>query len=182
VEIGSGTGFTLRALGASHPNANFLGLELDERLASWASEACSLPNVKFVVADVTTAGVVEMADLVISADTIHHFHDPPLAFSRVRALLRPGGRWVAIEPNIWHPYITASVTRMKMVGYDEDHFRPWRIDPTLRAAGFVLESRQYLHAIPSAIRQPPVWVTKLERRLERFVLLGGSVVYRLRAS
>ena len=97
----------------------------------------------------------------------------------VRRALRPGATWLAIEPNVFHPYIFWSQARMRRAGLDEDHFRPWVVEPALRDTGFGLRDRRYAFLFPGFVRRVPVPLSRLESALERFRLVGGSVVYRL---
>lgn len=182
VEIGSATGFTLEVLASRHPGCRFIGVEIEPELARYARETHGRSNIEFVEERVEAFTLDVPADVVISADVIHHIHDHPAAFAAVRRLLRPGGRWVVVEPNIWQGYVTLTQERMKRSGYDEDHFRPWKLEPLLLAAGFSIDLRRYAHLLPAARSAPTGFEVKVERALERFRLLGGSVVYELTAT
>jgi hypothetical protein len=96
----------------------------------------------------------------------------------LHSVLAPGARWLAIEPNVFHPYIFWSQERMRRAGLDEDHFRPWAVEPTLRHAGFAVADRRYAFLFPGWLEHVPPSLAWLEP-LERFRFLGGSVVYGL---
>jgi hypothetical protein len=97
----------------------------------------------------------------------------------LHAVLRPGATWLAIEPNVFHPYIFWSQGRMRRAGFDEDHFRPWTVEPRFRETGFAVIDRRYAFLFPGWIERVPAAIAWLEPLLERFRLFGGSVVYRL---
>lgn len=44
-------------------------------------------------------------DVVHSWDFLHHVPDVPMAISEIRRVLKPGGRYVAVEPNLINPSI-----------------------------------------------------------------------------
>lgn len=179
VEIGFGTGRFLAALADRHPQAAFYGVEVDEGMVAHARATHARANVHFLrglLGDLPAA-VRGACDFAYSVDVIHHVHDHPAFFAEVRALLRDGGRWAAIEPNVYHPYILLSQERMKRAGFDEDHFRPWRLEPLLGAAGFRIERRGYMLLFPAFVRRVPAALAAAERALERFRLLAGSVTY-----
>jgi hypothetical protein len=80
---------------------------------------------------------------------------------------------------VFHPYILWSQERMRRAGYDEDHFRPWKVEPLFAESGFDVLDRRYAFLFPGWVEHVPAAVTRLEAPLERFRLFGGSVVYRL---
>jgi trans-aconitate methyltransferase len=181
VEIGFGTGRFLAALADRHPDSVFHGVEVDEGMVAHAHARHARPNVHFrrgLLGDLP-ATLRGACDFAYSVDVIHHVHDHPAFFAEVRALLREGGRWAAIEPNVYHPYIWMSQERMKRAGFDEDHFRPWRLEPLLKSAGFRIERRSYMLLFPAFMRRVGAPLAAAERALERFRLFGGSVTYEL---
>jgi SAM-dependent methyltransferase len=179
VELGSGTGRLLADLAADFPGTEFVGLDIESTMVEYAQGRYRLPNVRYAQSDVVSDGGLPRAEFVYSIDVLHHVHEPLPFFEAVRGMLEPGGVWLAIEPNIFHPYIFWLQERMRRNGFDEDHFRPWASEPLLREAGFRVESRSYRYALPGWIQSAPPIVGRLERVVERAPVLGGSVVYLL---
>lgn len=173
VELGSGTGTITSRLAAQHPGVGFFGVDVDDRLLGYARRTHAAHNVTWRQ-DLPAV----TADLVFGIDVIHHLHDRPGVFSTIASITRPGGAWVVVEPNIWHPAIAVAQERMRRAGLDEDHFRPWQVEPDFDRAGFEVVRRSYAHLWPAAFRRPPTWARQAEQRLEKVV--GASVVYRLR--
>ena len=183
VEIGSGTGGTLSALAAQFPQGEFVGVDIVPEMVSFADEQYARDNLRFEVRDIIAAPLKDGAfDIAFSIDVLHHVHALPPFCAAMRRCLTPTGIWVAIEPNIVHPYILFHQERMRRAGFDEDHFRPWRVEPVLRDAGFVIHSRRYAFAIPGWVDRVPAPLERLERLCERVPVLGGSVVYELRTT
>jgi len=180
-ELGCGTGAVLRSVASQRPALHVDGFDIDERLLAFAEERTHLANAAFARGDIAREVLPRPYDLLYSIDTIHHLHDHASAFRFIRAGLRPGGTWLAIEPNVWHPYVSLQQERMRRAGLDEDHFRPWRLIPHLEAAGFRVASRRYLHALPGGIDRVPRSLARIERTLEGRALVGASIVLELTA-
>jgi trans-aconitate methyltransferase len=179
VEVGCGPGALLAALAARHPEASFLGLDVDAAMIEHARERHAAENVRFDVVDLGTARPPVVADFAYSVDVLHHVHEPLPFLRNLRELLRPGGTWLALEPNVFHPFIYWSQERMRRAGFDEDHFRPWAMEPLFRETGFDVAERRYAFLFPGWVERVPRAAGWLEPLLERFRLLGAGVVYRL---
>lgn len=179
VELGCGTGGTLAEVAGRYPEARCVGVDIDAELLAFAAGAFRLPNLRYERRDVARDGGPCPAPFVFSLDLIHHLHDPLPFFRAVAAMLEPGGAWLVVEPNIFHPYVFYSQERMRRAGFDEDHFRPWRAAPLFRAAGLRVRRRYYLGLFPDWLRRPPRWLGWAERLLEGAPCLGASVVYHL---
>ncbi len=179
LEIGSGTGKLLADLAAEFPAVTFLGIDTDPEMVTYAEETHRSSNLSYALSNVAGLDPASSFDFVYNIDVIHHIHDPLDSFTAIRRSLRPRGSWLSIEPNIFHPYVWLSQERMRRAGLDEDHFRPWLIEPLWREAGFSVVQRRYAFAVPSAIRRLPRTLMRAECLVERFRLVGGSVIYHL---
>ena len=139
----------------------------------------SVPNLRFATCDIAKTPIQPPASLAFGIDVVHHVHDLDGFVSGVRRSLVSRGIWFLVEPNIWNPYITGSIERMRRQGLDEDHFRPWIVEPAVRRAGFTIDERRYRFAVPGWIDEVPPIVERIESALEGFRVIGGSVAYRL---
>jgi SAM-dependent methyltransferase len=179
VELGCGSGKFLADLAAEYPAFDFLGLDIDAKLAAYARETYTRPNLRFEERDIVRDGPPGECDLLICIDVLHHVHDPAAFFPAARRLLRPEGGWFISEPNVYHPYIYWSIERMKKAGYDEDQYRPWVAEPHMRRAGFAVNSRRYALFFPGWSRELSPGLRRVEGLLEGWRFLGGKVVYYL---
>jgi SAM-dependent methyltransferase len=179
LEVGCGPGAALAQLASEHPDAEFVGVDLDPRMIDYAATHHVRENLRYELADFLETRPTVSADFAYSVDVLHHVHDLNGFLNGLHRTLRSGATWVAIEPNVFHPYIFWSQGRMRRAGLDEDHFRPWAVEPKLRACGFAVRDRRYAFLFPGRIRRVPGTLARLESALERFRPLGGSVVYRL---
>jgi trans-aconitate methyltransferase len=182
VELGCGPGGVLAELASRHPEARFLGVDVEEEMIIHARDHHAGENVRFELVDLSTQPPAEVADFAYSIDLLHHVRDVDRFLAGVHAAVRRGATWLVIEPNVFHPYIFWSQARMRRAGFDEDHFRPWRIEPALERAAFEVRDRRYAFLFPGWVDSVPSAVAWLEPLLERARVLGGSVVYVLERS
>jgi len=181
LEVGCGPGAFLGALAAQHPDVEFLGIDVDPKMIVYAVDRHSDDNVTYKLLDLATEVPDLTVDFAYTIDVLHHVRSVDRLAAGIRAVLRDGATWLAIEPNLFHPYVFWSQARMRRAGHDEDHFRPWRAEPALRAAGFDVADRSFRFFFPGWVERVPRVIAWLEPLLERFRPFGGSVVYRLQA-
>ncbi len=182
LEIGCGPGALVASLAEDHSGIEFLGVDIEAKMIDHARARHRRPNLTFAVRNLVEEPFARPVDLAYSIDVLHHV-EPLAPFVRAaREALSPGGCWLAIEPNIYNPYIFWSQGHMRRSGLDEDHFRPWVAEPLFAGAGFELASRRYGFLVPGFVGRLPGWVTRAERRMENLRWLGGSVIYELLAS
>ena len=179
LEIGCGPGALLAELAAGRPELEFVGVDVEERMIGYAREAHDAENVAYERVDLAEDRPRLEADFAYSIDVLHHVHELPPFLAGVRSVLRPGATWLLVEPNVFHPYVHWSQARMKRAGLDEDHFRPSVVEPLFRDAGLTVSAKRYAFFFPGWIERVPRALTWVEPKLERFRLLGGSVLYLL---
>jgi ubiquinone/menaquinone biosynthesis C-methylase UbiE len=175
LELGCGTGSIVSDVAGMMPGSAFWGIDVDPGLIRYARERHAAPNITFLVGDATSA-LPRPFDGAYSIDVLHHIADKPRLLRTVRSALSPGGRWIIIEPNIFHPYVTWQQQAMRRAGLDEHHFRPWKIVPLLRDTGFEVKSRMYAHLFPATMKNVGPLLSRLERLVEGVPFVGGSLV------
>jgi tRNA (cmo5U34)-methyltransferase len=94
LELGTGTGETAVHVLAAHPGATLVGVDASEAMLDRARRR--LPAADLRVARLQDPLPEGPFDLVFSALAVHHLDGPAKAdlFTRVAAVLRPGGRFV----------------------------------------------------------------------------------------
>jgi trans-aconitate methyltransferase len=182
VEIGCGPGAMLADVAAALPSFDCIGLDEDEDMITYANGAHGHERLRFVVARVGRDPIPGRPSFMFAIDVLHHVGDPARFLAAVTSALAPDGVFAAIEPNSLHPYVTVSQERMRRQGLDEDHFRRRVWESAFTRSGLTIESRTWLHALPAFVRAVPSPAARLERIVERFPPLAGSVAYLLRHS
>lgn len=120
-----------------------VGLDISPKLIAIGKS--KYPNVEFVEGDVEHLPFPEASfDGVLLSGIIHHFPDPSHCAAEVFRVLRPGGRFVAFDPNRMNPFMWLYRDRSSpfysSVGVTENE-RPVlasEIAATFRRAGFTV--------------------------------------------
>ena len=97
LDLGTGTGETLRRVVARHPQAHAVGIDESDDMLARAREA--VPAADLRVARLQDPLPDGPFDLVVSALAVHHLDPAEKAalFTRVAAVLAPGGRFVLAD-------------------------------------------------------------------------------------
>jgi tRNA (cmo5U34)-methyltransferase len=97
IDLGTGTGETLRHVIEQHPEARCVGIDESDAMLSVAREV--VPNADLRVARLQDELPEGSFDLVVSALAVHHLDEREKAalFHRVAARLSPGGRFVLAD-------------------------------------------------------------------------------------
>lgn len=124
LDAGSGVGVFTMELAKEHPDAEVVGVELEECLVergNLIARRAGLENCRFVRGDVTDLPMEEEFDLVVSVDNLEHVEDDVGALRNLRAALVPGGTLVLHTPGYYRRW---PVFR-KRVNFDvPGHVRP----------------------------------------------------------
>lgn len=104
LEVGCGTGDIAPFPWEEYPDISLIGL--DPSPASRANPHLS----RFVPMTGESRWPVEneSADLVLARYVMEHVPAPAEFFRNIRRVLKPGGRFVFLTPNLWHPAILTS--------------------------------------------------------------------------
>jgi O-antigen biosynthesis protein len=97
LDVGCSTGYLAKRM--QERGASVIGLDVEERAAAEARRFCE----DVYVGDVETMELPfepGRFDAIVCGDLIEHLRDPQAFLTRVRPLLRPGGRLVLSTPNI----------------------------------------------------------------------------------
>jgi SAM-dependent methyltransferase len=109
LELGCGTG-ELSDLFARRTPARVVGTDICEPFIQSAAEKYGRANLAFRVADLARADAAEQMgetfDYIVGNGIMHHlYYQLPVILPRLRSLLKPGGRLVFWEPNLYNPYV-----------------------------------------------------------------------------
>lgn len=106
LDVGCGTGPMIELLAKELPGKNYTGLDLTPRMIEVANQK-GIDGSHFVVGDAEDLPFDdESFDVVICANSFHHYPRPQRFFDEVARVLRPGGRLVlrdytAAAPIVW---------------------------------------------------------------------------------
>ena len=106
LDVGCGTGPMIELLASELPGKNYTGIDLTPRMIEVANRK-GIDGARFVVGDAEDLPFdSESFDIVICANSFHHYPRPQRFFDEVARVLRPGGRLVlrdytAAAPIVW---------------------------------------------------------------------------------
>jgi 2-polyprenyl-3-methyl-5-hydroxy-6-metoxy-1,4-benzoquinol methylase len=158
VEIGCGTGEALNYI-ADKTRASCLGIDLSPKIIESAQKQYQKSNLSFQVADFNKPESFngEMAfnnfDYVVGNGIIHHlYYNLEQSLVNLHKLLKPNGKIIFIEPNIYSPYVALifkvpALRKKAFLEPDEMAFSGSFINNKLKEAGFSkikIEIRDFL--------------------------------------
>jgi ubiquinone/menaquinone biosynthesis C-methylase UbiE len=100
-DVGCGRGHAINLLAAAFPNSSFVGFDFSDDaldVGRVAAEQAGLSNVEFVALDVAELERAEEFDFVTSFDAIHDQAKPAQVLANIEKALKPGGRYLCVEP------------------------------------------------------------------------------------
>jgi tRNA (cmo5U34)-methyltransferase len=132
LDLGTGTGVTLRTVLDAHPGARGVGVDASEEMLAAARALLPAEEADLCAQRLEDALPAGPFDLVVSAFCLHHLPAAEKAglFARVAERLRPGGRVVVLD----------------VVTPEEPPARPTPIDPALDHPESVAEQLAWLDA------------------------------------
>ena len=171
LDVGCGTGFYFPLL--SRHAESITGIDLSTAMLAEAEHLIAeenLSNCRVVAGSALDLPFAdESMDVVHSWDFLHHLSNLPRGLAEIQRVLKPGGRYIAFEPNILNPSITWY------------HFRrrsEWRlfiqnqfsIPRQLRKDFDVCI--KYDNTIISFLNERTLWIWKLANRITSLPCLG----------
>jgi 2-polyprenyl-3-methyl-5-hydroxy-6-metoxy-1,4-benzoquinol methylase len=106
LEIGSGLG-TMANMIAHKTRSSILGIDLCQPFVDQANARYKKENLSFEVMDFNTPSDFnnQRFDYVIGNGILHHlYYNLDAALVNIRKLLKPGGKFIFWEPNIYNPF------------------------------------------------------------------------------
>lgn len=105
LDVGCGTGHMIELLASELPGRRYTGLDLTPKMIEVAN-AKRIENASFVVGDAENLPFGnESFDVVICANSFHHYPNPQAFFDGVARVLKPDGKLVLRDYTTWAPII-----------------------------------------------------------------------------
>ncbi len=147
LEIGCGTGEALKYI-SERTTACCLGVDLSQKFIDISNKNYENLNLSFEVADFNNPAsfggkiAFDKFDYVIGNGILHHlYYNLDDSLANLHKLLKPGGKIIFIEPNIYNPYVSLIfkipyLRRKTFLEPDEMAFSSRFIKKKLKKAGF----------------------------------------------
>lgn len=184
LEIGCGTGEVSywMALQSAH---HILGTDLCVPFIEEAQKKFLLPNLSYEVLDFNKPEQVQgrIFDYIVGNGILHHlYYHLDNALCTLHQLLKPGGKIIFMEPNIYNPYcafIFNYARKWANLEPDEMAFSKSFIEKKLYAAGFNTVDVQYkdflLPGIPDFLIQPSIAVGNVLEKMPIVKMVSQSL-------
>lgn len=101
LDLGCGVGHATLALAEAYPRAEIVGVDLDSHSvaqAKQAAQAAGLDHVEFRVGSIGEIAKGDGFDFATMFDCLHDLTEPTQVLGQVRALLKPDGALMVMEP------------------------------------------------------------------------------------
>jgi trans-aconitate 2-methyltransferase len=95
IDAGAGTGLVTEMLLERLPQGRVIAVDASSAMAERARERLPADRTTVICADLVALELPEPVDAIVSTATFHWILDHDALFARMRALLRPGGQFVA---------------------------------------------------------------------------------------
>jgi SAM-dependent methyltransferase len=177
VDLGCGSGVFSDLL--HQQGCDTVGLDLSPQLVALGRR--NYPDVEFVEGDVEHLPFPPMSfDGVLLSGIVHHLPNPLRCAAEVFRILRPGGRFVAFDPNRMNPFMWLYRDRSSPfysslgVTPNERPILAKDVAETFRAAGFAVEteylsSLRYRYIASSRVR----WLLPIYNALDSALFAPG---------
>ncbi|MGE5191659.1 MAG: class I SAM-dependent methyltransferase [Deltaproteobacteria bacterium] len=174
LDLGCGTGPLTAQIAAA--GAEVVGIDSSPEMIDQARR--SFPQLYFDVADARTFSLSEQFDAVFSNAVLHWVKEPELAVSRIRAALKPGGRFVAEFGGRGNTrQLVAALKRQAAAFGITDYEAPWYYPGIAEYSG-ILE-RHGLEVTFATLFDRPTPLEGEDGLRKWFQMFGGSLLDRL---
>jgi len=104
LDVGCGTGPMIELLTEEYPDRHYVGMDLTPKMIEVAN-AKKLKNAEFITGDSEDMPFEdESFDVLICANSFHHYPDPQKFFREVKRVLRPGG-FLVLRDYTSYPFV-----------------------------------------------------------------------------
>jgi len=105
LELGCGLGDYASFI-SEQTGAEIIGVDIYDKFIEQANREFNNGKVKFIVADACNLPFPENSfSIVYGNGILHHLIKEERVFQEIKRVLKPGGKIVFIEPNLYNPYI-----------------------------------------------------------------------------
>ena len=135
LDVGCGIGFVSQL----YPNFDVTGIDISDEMLKrnphkWLkapAEAIPFPDDTF--------------DFVICRSLLHHLEIPAKGLAEMYRVLKPGGKWVAWEPNlsVFNDWIRKLAKMTRRFSHWHKNFSPKELQSLIRATGLYIQSVTY---------------------------------------
>ena len=193
LEIGCGRGENSHLL-AKKTGLSVLGTDICVPFIEEANRRFQLPNLRYAVLDFNQAAQFdgERFDYIVGNGILHHlYYRLADALANMRRLLKPGGKIVFLEPNLYNPYVLSifSIPPLRKLAHlepDEMAFTKRYVTGLLANTGYANIRVEYkdflLPGIPDTLIAPSIAIGAVLERVPVARMMSQSLFISATAS
>lgn len=186
LEIGCGTGEISYWI-ARDAGISVLGTDICVPFIDQAAEQYKLDNLRYEVLDFNNPGQImgRKFDYVFGNGILHHlYYNLDNSLLAIKALLKPGGKLIFMEPNIYNPYCQLifkipALRKWANLEPDEMAFSNVFIRKKLEQAGYTdirVTFRDFLlPGIPAFLVKPSIFIGNIAERVPLVRVMAQSI-------
>ena len=164
-----------------------LGTDICVPFIEEANQRFQLPNLQYAVLDFNQASQFEgeTFDCIVGNGILHHlYYHLDAALTNMHRLLKPGGKIVFLEPNLYNPYVfsifrTPYLRKLANLEPEEMAFSKPHVTKLLETAGYqdiVVEFKDFLlPGIPDVLISPSIAVGAVLERIPLVRMTSQSI-------
>ena len=142
LDAGSGTGVISFKMGRRFPEANVLGVDLNEdavRIGNYISNKIKSTNVKFRKSAIEDLDEKDQFDLIVCVDILEHIENDLKAIKVLFRLIRAGGILLLHIPSLYRRYpVWRKIENFDVPTHVRRGYEPHVIQEIVRQAGFTI--------------------------------------------
>ncbi|MBH8563283.1 class I SAM-dependent methyltransferase [Nostoc sp. CENA67] len=121
LDVACGTGEFERLLLAEYSSQQIVGVDISDKMLAIAQKKCSAyPQVSFETASASSLPFDSNSfDVIVSANSFHHFNHPLTALKEMRRVLKPDGKVIILD---WcRDYLLCQICDILLKAFDSAH-------------------------------------------------------------
>jgi SAM-dependent methyltransferase len=186
LEIGCGMGIMANMI-AEKTKANMLGIDLCEPFIEYANKNFQRANLSFGIMDFNQPDDFKNRkfDYIVGNGILHHLYfNLDNALTNIKSLLKPGGKIIFMEPNIYNPYCHIIFTypyfrkRASLEPTEMAFSKPF-INKKLSSIGYKNIKIEYkdflLPGIPKFLVKPSIFIGAIAEKIPLVKMVSQSI-------
>lgn len=159
LDVGCGYGYGTKQMATAHPDKQFVAIDVDAQVISYAKAHNALPNITYIVMSATALDLPDNTyTTIISVENIEHIDDVQAYAHELARVLIPGGNLFLTTPNDDRlPHRVQRICNSTII-YNRFHVKEYtlgQLNQLRESAGLVCQKKRWLYTalLPRSLRR-----------------------------